>query len=60
MVASDPDRVQRRGEDARKGEDNAQSRGGLDLGISGRERIVIRHHADASASRDESQDGILR
>ena len=35
VVASNPDRVQRGRKNSREGEDNSQSRGGLNLGISG-------------------------
>jgi hypothetical protein len=60
VIATDPDGVQRGGEDAREGEDYAQRAGGLDVRVVGRQAIVVGDHADTEAGRDEGEDGIHR
>jgi len=47
MVTRNPDCIERGGEDATKGENDAELRGRLDACIACGDRVILGHHADA-------------
>lgn len=59
-VARDPHGVQRRREDAREGEEDAEARGGLDVGVGRWQGVVVGDHADAGTGGDQGVDGVAR
>lgn len=60
VVGGDPDGVERAGEDAGEGEDDAETAGGLDIGVGCGQAVVVADDADARACRDEGDDGVSR
>lgn len=58
VVAGDPDGVQRGSEDARKGEDDAQTARRLDVDVGRGQRVVVTDHTDAGARGNQRQHGV--